>query len=455
MKKWRVMAAVVLAVVLTASLTVGTVAQADDTFRIVVEIMRLVQREYWQEISANTLIQGALKGIMESLGDRNSRFLPPVEHTQFIEHVTGAFGGIGVAIEVTPNGLLLTRVFRNSPAERAGLRAGDVILLVGDRDTRHLTLQEITGLLRGEVGTPVTVSYYRGWAANFHTVTVMRDRVVAPSATWRIHEGFGYIYIERFGEGLEADIALALTELANTRGIILDMRGCPGGLLSELEAIAPRFAHGQVLAQVMSRGGRVEPIPMQGVGLGKPLAVLVDGRTASAAEMLTGAIQDTESGFVIGTRTFGKGTAQRVYTVAQDIGGVSITVLGYLTPLGRLIDGQGLEPNLVVHPVPPQFLPPLAPLMPNDLVLKQGDRGANVTKLQEALIAAGLLAGPSTGVFDWQTRLGVIRVQHREGVLADGVTTPEVINALNIMLVRAPIHRDAQLEAAVEWLRKR
>lgn len=455
MKKWRVTLASLLAVVLVASLTVGTVAQANDAFGIVVEVMRLVQREYWQELSANTLIQGALKGIMESLGDRNSRFMPPVEHTQFIEHVTGGFAGIGVAIEVTPNGLLITNVFRNSPAARAGLMAGDVILLVGEKDTRHLQLQEITGLLRGEVGTPVTLSYFRGQATNFQTVTILRERVVAPSASWREHEGFGYIYIERFGEGLAEDIRLAIGELAHTRGIILDMRGCPGGLLDSLEAIAPRFVRGEVLGQIMSHGGRVEPIPLNGQGLGKPLAVLVDGRTASAAEMLTGAIQDTESGFVIGTRTFGKGTAQRVYTVAREIGGVSITVLGYLTPKGRTIDGQGLEPNLVVQPVPPQFLPPLAPLLPNDLVLRPGDRGDNVKRLQTALIAAGLMSGAATGNFDWQTRLGVIRVQQREGLLADGVTTPEVINALNVMLVRPPIHRDAQLEAAVEWLRKR
>lgn len=454
MKRWRVMAGSLLAVVLVLSLAVGTVAQANDAFGIVVEVMRLVQREYWQEISANTLIQGALKGIMESLGDRNSRFMPPVEHRQFIEHVTGAFGGIGVAVEVTPNGLLLTRVFRNSPAARAGLMAGDVILLVERQDTRHLQLQEITGLLRGEVGTPVTLSYFRGQVANLHTVTIVRERVVAPSASWREHEGFGYIFIERFGEGLAEDITLALRELAHTRGIILDMRGCPGGLMSSLEAIAPRFARGQLLGQILSRGGRRDPIPMAGQGLGRPLAVLVDGRTASAAEMLTGAIQDSESGFVIGTRTFGKGTVQRIHTVARDIGGVSITVLGYLTPNGRVIDGQGLEPNLVVQPVPPQFLPPLAPLVPNDLVLRPGDRGENVKKLQAALIAAGLMSGPASGHFDWQTRLGVIRVQHREGLHADGVTSPEVIAALNALLVRPPIHRDAQLEAAVEWLRR-
>lgn len=454
MKKWRVVAASLLAVVLVTSLAVGTVAQANDAFNIVVEVMRLVQREYWQEISANTLIQGALKGIMEALGDRNSRFMPPVEHTQFVEHVTGGFAGIGVAIEVTPNGLLIQRVFRNSPAARAGLMAGDVILLIGDKDTRHLQLQEITGLLRGEIGAPVTLSYFRGQATNFHTVTILRERVVASSASWREHEGFGYIYIERFGESLAEDITLALGELAHTRGIILDMRGCPGGLLDSLEAIAPRFVRGQVLGRIVSRGGRVEPMPMNGTGLGKPLVVLVDGRTASAAEMLTGAIQDTQSGFVIGTRTFGKGTAQRVYTVARDIGGVSITVLGYLTPNGRAIDGQGLEPNLVVQPVPPQFLPTLAPLVPNDLVLRPGDRGENVKKLQAALVAARLMSGPVTGTFDWQTRLGVIRVQHSEGLLADGVTSPEVINALNVMLVRQPIHRDAQLEAAVEWLRR-
>jgi carboxyl-terminal processing protease len=455
MKNWRVVLATLVAVVLVANLAVGTVAQANDAFSIVVDVMRLVQREYWREISANTLIQGALKGVMESLGDRNSRFMPPVEHAQFIEHVTGAFGGIGVAIEVTPNGLLITRVFRNSPAARAGLQAGDVILLVGDRDTRHLTLQEINGLLRGEVGTPVTVSFFRGQAANFQTVTILRDRVIAPSASWREHEGFGYIFIERFGEGLVGDIELALRELAHTRGIILDMRGCPGGLMDSLLFIAPRFVRGRVLGQVMSRGGRVEPIPITGVGLLKPLVVLVDGRTASAAEILTGAIQDTDSGFVIGTRTFGKGTAQRVHTVAQDIGGVSITVLGYLTPRGRMIDGEGLEPNLVVLPVPPQFLPPLAPLLPSDLVLRQGDRGESVRKLQAALIAAGLMSGQATGYFDWQTRLGVIRVQHREGLFADGVTSPEVINALNALLVRPPVHRDAQLEAAVEWLQGR
>lgn len=456
MKRWRVGFAVLLVVALVVGGAWQTAARADDAFGLISEVMKLVQREYWRGVDAQTLIRGALKGIMESLNDPHSTYMPPVNYGQFIEQATGAYGGLGIRIEVTPDGLLVTQVFRNSPAAKAGLKALDVILFIGDKDTRHLLLEEITGLLRGELGTEVTISYYRGKVSNFHTVTMARDMVVAPSATWREHEGYAYIYIERFGEGLREDIEEALKELANTKGVILDMRGCPGGLLESLEAIAPYFVKGQVLGQIMHKGGKTENVYIRGalVSPSKPLVVLVDGRTASAAEILTGAIQDSKAGFVIGEKTYGKGVAQSIYSLGQNIGGIKITVLGYLTPLGRMIEGKGLEPDLEVKRAAPQFLPPLSELISDAQTLKVGARGVEVTKLQKALIALGFMDGVAKGHYDSATARAVIRFQQKEGLLADGTATPEVIELINTKLVRPPVFTDAPLEAAVVKLKE-
>ena len=363
---------------------------AEDVFGVVTDVMRVVQQQYWRGVSANTLIKGALKGILEALDDPYAQYLPPENYEGFMQHATGVYAGIGIGIEVSPDGLLVKRVFRGSPAEEAGLQAGDVILFVSDTDVRRLTLTEISTLIRGEVGTAVSLSYYRGRVETLTNITVERAIVVEPSAEWRVLDGgIGYIKIAVFGESLKEDIEAALGDLALTKGLILDMRGCPGGLLDSLIDIAPYFVKKGPLTVEVSQGGQHAGIYSPGPGPDKPMVVLVNEATASAAELLLGGMQDSKSGVVMGTRTFGKGVAQSVYSLGQELGGYKFTIIGYVTPLGREIDGVGLDPDVWVDDVGPQYSRPLAELISPATTLKYGMTGAEVQKLQAALRVLG------------------------------------------------------------------
>lgn len=445
----------ILAVVVLGMFVWQPLHAADDVFGVVTDVMRLVQREYWRGVDAKTLIQGALKGILAALNDPYSEYLPPRNYDGFIQQATGVYAGIGVSLEPNPNGMLITRVFRNSPAAEAGLKAGDMILFVADHDARQLGLSEFSELIRGEVGSTVTLSFYRGTVDTLQTIEVMRAYVEAPSAEWKIVEGsLGYINIEIFGESLLGDIEEALAELVETEGLILDLRGCPGGLLESMLEITPYFVKEGPLTIEVSQGGQYNTIYSEGPGPDKPLVVLVNNSTASAAEILVGGIQDSQSGVVLGARTYGKGVAQSVYSLGKELGGYKITIVGYLTPLEREINGKGLEPDIVVERKGPIYSPPLSELISTANTLSRDMQGAEVKKLQQALKVLGFFNETPLGYFGPVTQAAVRRFQESAGLEATGIATFDVIEMINVRLIPPPITRDTQLDAAVEKVRE-
>lgn len=430
-------------------------ARAEDVFEVVGEVLQLVQEQYWRGVDANTLIKGAIKGILESLNDPYSVYLPPQNYDNFVQSATGSYAGVGTEIEVTPNGIRLARVFRNSPAAQSGLLKDDIILFIEGKDVRHMSLAEVAALMRGEVGTQVSLSYYRGTVDTLKTISITRAVVVQPSVDWEVLENdLGYMRVAMFGETMQADVAEAMADLANTRGIILDLRNCPGGLLDSLVKISPYFVKKAPLMVEISSGGEHKGIYSPGPGPDKPLVVLVNGSTASAAELLVGGIQDSKSGFVIGTKTYGKGVAQNVYDLGKDLGGFKVTSVGYFTPLGREITGVGLEPDLVVEVVSPEYLPPLAELISTESTLRAGMRGAEVKKLQLALKALGFFTETPYGFYGPVTQAAVKRFQQSMQMEVTGVATADVIESINVKLVRPPVIRDAQLDAGIEKVRE-
>jgi len=451
----KLLAATLIAALLTLA-WVTPAARAEDVYQVVLDVLRLVQQNYWREVSPQVLIRGAIDGIMAALDDPYSNFMPPVEHQQFMQQVTGAFAGIGVRLEITPDGARVTQVFRQSPAARAGLRADDIILFVGTTDVRHLTLEQLSAQIRGEVGTEVSISFYRSNVNTLRTVSVRRDNVMAPSAEWRMLEGqIGYIRMDFFGAALDADIREAMAELSGARGLVLDMRGNRGGLLQSMMQVAPHFVRAGPMAVIVYRGGQRETVQSPGPGPRVPLVVLVDERTASAAEILAGAIQDSNSGVLLGTKTLGKGVAQSIYDLGARVGAIRLTVVGYLTPTGREINNQGITPSIVVGTAAPEIAPPLAELLTAERDLTLGERHLEVARLHRALAALGFYEGPQNDVFTAATRLGVMRFQQHFGLYRDGLATKELLSQVNLRLVRPPIWRDAQLEAALSNLRGR
>jgi len=455
MKVKKVLAAVLLTAMLTLA-WVTPVARADDAYQVVIEVLRLVQQNFWREVSPQVLIRGAIDGIMAALDDPYSNFLPPAEHTQFMQQVTGSFAGIGVRLEITPDGARITQVFRGSPAAGTGLRAGDIILFVGAVDVRHLTLEQLSAQIRGEVGTDVSISFYRNHVNTLQTVSMKRGHVVAPSAEWRMLEGqIGYIRMDSFGSALDADIREAMADLSGARGLVLDLRGNRGGLLQSMMQVAPHFVRAGPMAVIVYRGGQRETVQSPGPGPRVPLVVLVDERTASAAEILAGAIQDSKSGVLVGTKTFGKGVAQSIYDLGARVGAVRLTVVGYLTPSGHEINNNGITPSIVVAPAAPEIAAPKAELLTAERELVLGQRHAEVTKLHRALAALGFYEGPQNDLYTAATRQAVMRFQQHFGLYRDGLASRELLEQVNLRLVQPPVWRDAQLEAGLTNLRGR
>ncbi|MBT9158248.1 MAG: Carboxy-terminal processing protease CtpA [Firmicutes bacterium] len=455
MKPIKILAALVLVVLLTLSVA-RPPAAAEDVFQVVLRVLRLVQSEFWREVSPEVLIRGAINGIMEALDDPHSVYMEPRAQEQFMRQVTGAFAGIGVSLEITPDGARLSQVFRHSPAARAGLRAGDVILFVETQDVRHLTLAQLSALIRGEVGTMVSLSFYRSSVSTLRTVSIRRETVVAPSAQWRMLEGnIGYIDIDFFGAALGEDMREAMTDLRGARGLVLDLRGNPGGMIRSMMDTVPHFVPAGPLAIMVARGGQRETVMSPGPGPGVPLVVLVDERTASAAEILAAAIMDRQSGVLVGTQTYGKGVAQGIYDLGQTIGALRLTVVGYLTPTGREIEGRGLEPNVTVAQRAPEVMPPLAELVATQNGFTLGQRHPEIVKLHRALTVLGFYEGAVSDHFTAGTRQAIMRFQQHFNLYRDGLATPELLEQVNLRLVRPPVWRDAQLEAALENLRGR
>jgi len=305
---------------------------------------------YTERLDERELLYGAIRGMVEGLGDPYSRFLTPEEYQRFQSiDLEGEFVGIGVQIAIRDGRVVVIAPLAGSPAERAGVRAGDIILEIDGRSTEGLTLDETVGLLRGELGTPVTLKVQHADGTT-EEITIISEVITVDPVDYRLEEeGIGYIRVTTFNRkaGREFDQALQDLLAAGIGGLILDLRGNPGGLLDEAIAIASNFIDGGAILKSTDRH-TTRTYPTQGNNLPNlPLAVLIDRGTASAAEILAGAIQDHRMGVLIGERSFGKGLIQTPFTLS-DGSAVILTTAEYTTPSGHRVQDFGLVPDIPV-----------------------------------------------------------------------------------------------------------
>ncbi len=298
-----------------------------------------------------TLERAAVQGMLDALGDKWAAFYTPQEFSSFTQALEGRYTGIGVWVrQGTDGATLVASVQPTSPAARAGLRAGDVIVSIAGHSVRSESVASVTDQLHGASGSTVSVGFARG--GDTRTVTIQRASVDAGDVSVdRLSGGVLRIKVDAFSRGVGRTVATALaTDPADhARGVLLDLRGDPGGLVDEAVKVAGAFLNGGRVVSYQQRGGSHVLAAPAGGDTSTPLVVLVDGGTASAAEIVTGALQDRDRAVIVGSRTYGKGSVQEPTTLS-DGSAIEFTIGRYLTPSGRAIDGIGIVPDVTVDP---------------------------------------------------------------------------------------------------------
>jgi carboxyl-terminal processing protease len=323
-------------------------------FDVFWQAWQLVEREFYTEkpLDYQAMTYGAIRGMVDSLGDTHTMFLTRAEKDMLSEDLEGQFGGIGVTINLSQEGLLTAvKMIPGAPAERAGIKPGDVILEVDGRSIRGMDTVQAISLIRGPEGSSVRLLIQRGQETPFE-VTVMRAMIALPVTESRmLDNGIAYLRLSEFNGKATVAVRAALTELLQQkpRGLVFDLRDNPGGYLHVADEIASEFLSNGLVVIERGRDGSENRHQVQPGGKATqiPLVVLVDGGSASASEIVAGAIQDQQRGVLIGEQTYGKGSVQLTERLSDD-SGLQLTIRRWYTPNDHGIDGKGLTPDVVV-----------------------------------------------------------------------------------------------------------
>lgn len=321
-----------------------------DTFG---QVLATIERSYVERVDERRLVWGAAKGMVRAL-DPHSEFLTPEELAQLREDTQGEFGGVGMVLDPATTGLLVREVFPDTPAARGGCKAGDLILAVDGHTVS--SIDDAISRLRGKPGTKVTLRLERDRAVR--EVELVRELIKVRAVTAReLDGGVLYLRLAQFQERAAADLtaAVAAYEQAHgaPRGLVLDLRGNPGGLLAEAVDVSDLFLDDGVIVSTRGRGGAELDSSSASRGdivHGAPIVVLVDGSTASASEIVAGALKDHGRARLVGVRSYGKGSVQTIFSFA-DGSGMKLTVARYYTPSGRCIQELGILPDVEILPV--------------------------------------------------------------------------------------------------------
>ena len=319
--------------------------------------MNFIELQYVQDVDKDKLIDGAISGMVRSLGDPHSVYLEPKLYSQLKADTSGAFGGIGVYMGFKDNGVQILNVIPDGPGDRSGLKAGDSILAVNSEPVNQIEYGEVALKIRGEVGTPVDLLIHREGEED-KTYTITREVIKVQTVSSKMLDDIlGYIRISNFSENTGKEFKTELNELesANMKGLILDLRQNPGGVITSCVEVAREIVPKGPIVSVIQRDGTKEVYTSDLEQTKFPIVVLLDQNSASAAELLSGALQDTKAAVVVGKKSYGKGSVQTLIPMFRD-DGLKLTVAKYYTPNGRSIDGVGIIPDVEVsleNPLPP------------------------------------------------------------------------------------------------------
>lgn len=427
----------------------------EELFNLFQAVKEVISELHSSEVDSHTLYRGAIKGLFDSLNDPYSQYLDKEQFASLSSSLEGEFSGIGVTIDLIDGNITVVNTFKNSPAERAGIRAGDIIVGADSTDLRGKVPYDASVLLRGKEGTNVTVIVNRPSTGEILTFTITRAVIRIPSMDFKdLGNGIFYIEISQFTSSTGKSFAAIVNHVREqgAKGLILDLRNNPGGLLdSSVEVAGELVPKGPVvelrrkdLSEILESDKETEPMPT---------VVLTNKGTASAAEIVAGAVRDRGIGILIGEPTFGKACVQTVIPLGDDLGGFKLTIADYYTPAGNLISGTGLTPDIPVKAEAIQ--------LPQEIVykrpMKRGLVGLDVLGLQEALKFMGYDAGEPDGVFGPKTDRAVASFCLDHKLVYKGTVTKAEVSRLNLAVLEYAANRpdivlDRALVAMEKWL---
>ena len=325
-----------------------------DTTRKMMAIEDVIHQYYLEDTDTAALENGIYSGMINSLGDPYSAYYSAEELKEMEQDVEGIYFGIGayVGIDTAANLPVISGVIEGTPAQEADLRDGDIIYMVDGTSTQGMDTNDVVTLIRGEEGTTVHLTLIRDGESDYVEVDVMRRKVESPTVNHEmLSDEIAYIQITEFDQVTVDQFteALAVCKGSGMKGLVLDLRSNPGGSLSAVCEIARKILPKGIIVYTEDKYGQKEELTCDGTNeLQVPMVVLVNDYSASASEILAGAIQDYEKGILMGTQTFGKGIVQRVITLS-DGSAVKLTISNYFTPNGNNIHGVGIEPDEVIE----------------------------------------------------------------------------------------------------------
>ena len=326
---------------------------SDDTVEKLEALEEVIDQYYYrdEDIDTEAMIEGMYAGLVDSLGDPYSVYYTAEEWQQMMEETEGIYYGIGayVSLDTTTGFAKISGVIANTPAEESGLRENDIIYLVDGETTQGYELTEVTSMIKGEEGTTVHLTIYREGEADYLEMDVTRRKIESPTVTYEMYDnGIGYIQITEFDDVTTDQFAEALAVIkgSDAKGLILDLRSNPGGSLPVVVDIARLILPKGMIVYTEDKYGERDEYTCDGKHeLDIPLVVLINGNSASASEILAGAIKDYGKGTLIGTTTFGKGIVQRVLPLTDGTA-LKLTISSYYTPNGNNIHGIGIDPDI-------------------------------------------------------------------------------------------------------------
>ena len=361
-----------------------------EDLKIFTEVLSYVEANYVEEVEPERVIHGAIRGMLRSL-DPHSSFMPPEMFGEMQVETEGRFGGLGIEITIRDDVLTVVAPIEETPAFRAGILAGDQIVLVEGESTKDMTLIEAVKKLRGPEGTEVTIGIMRPGFTEPRDFTIVRAIIKIKSVRWtRLPEDVGYIKVRSFQKTTVKEVREAIRELESQgmAALVLDLRNNPGGLLDQAISVSELFLEDGKL--IVYTKGRLTNQDMKGFSKGgaiwpsQPLAILINGGSASASEIVAGALKDWDRATLIGTQSFGKGSVQTIIPLS-DGSGLRLTTAKYYTPNNATIHGNGIAPDIIVELEPlPQSDDPEAELRSRRQMELPGEDMSGDAQLQRA-----------------------------------------------------------------------